>query len=150
MIEENYDEEYYDDVDEKNDRFISYLFERGTFMFDWHKGAILPLDNPNYYFGRVSVSIKKGDRPSGTIQFEKDTYPVTEEKVNKLYNYIESNLDRLIKLTLNQTDDHYFGGVDQINIKYKSLFLVIRSDNSLLKEEVKAVEEDIKNILISE
>ena len=140
-----------EDINNKNQEFINNLVNKDAFMFDWHEGAVLPLNHPHYYDGRVSVTLKQNhDGVNGNINIGTDEYPVTDDIVNKLYDYIEANIEKMIKLSLNQTSNNYFGVTDNMMIKYKTVFITISGPNASTDEERKTIDsikEDIKQIL---
>ena len=125
-----------------NEKFIRDLNTTGLFMFDWSCGAVLPLNHPNYYNGRVEISIRKFMNDEyGNIEIEKNKYEISSEIVNKIYNYVEKNIDKLINITLNQSEEAYDGAYDHVCIKYKSVYLDIDSNNIKNSDDLKLVSE---------
>ncbi len=141
-------------VDQKNEIFIRELMNKDSFMFDWYAGAVIPKHHPRYYDGRIEVNIRKVFNSSyGNINFGRDEYQVNDEVVNNLYNYIETNIDKLIKISLNQSTEMYEGVSDSLRIKYKSIYISISEINAISdeeKEEIRNIKEDLKAILITE
>lgn len=139
------------EIDRKNEIFIRELMSKESFMLDWYAGAVVPKNHPRYYDGRIEVSIRKVFNSSyGDISFGKDKYQVTDEVVNNLYNYIEMNIDKLIKISLNQSTEMYEGVSDSLRIKYKSIYISISGINASSEEEkneIYKIKEDIKNII---
>ena len=149
----NNNENIIDEINKNNEWFIRELMNKGSFMLDWIDGAVLPKDHPHYYDGRIDVSIRKVFNSSyGNISFDKDEYQISDELVSNLYNYIETNIDKLIKLSLNQSADMYEGVVKRLSIKYKSIYIDVREINASSEEEknaIKNIKNDIKNIVLS-
>ncbi|MBR2712625.1 MAG: hypothetical protein IKE73_02825 [Bacilli bacterium] len=141
-------------VDQRNEIFIRELMNKDSFMFDWYAGAVIPKHHPRYYDGRIEVNIRKVFNSSyGNINFGRDKYQVNDEVVNNLYNYIETNIDKLIKISLNQSTEMYEGVSDSLRIKYKSIYISISEINAISdeeKEEIRNIKEDLKAILITE
>ena len=141
-------------IDQKNEIFIRELMNKDSFMFDWYAGAVIPKHHPRYYDGRIEVNIRKVFNSSyGNINFGRDEYQVNDEIVNNLYNYIETNIDKLIKISLNQSTEMYEGVSDSLRIKYKSICISISEINAISeeeKEEIAKIKDDIKNIICIE
>ena len=141
-------------IDQKNEIFIRELMNKDSFMFDWYAGAVIPKHHPRYYDGRVEVKIRKVFNNSyGNINFGRDEYQVNDEVVNNLYNYIETNIDKLIKISLNQNSEMYVGYGERLGVKYKSIYMNICVSNASSEEEkneIANIKEDIKNIICIE
>ena len=142
------------EINRKNEIFIRELMSKESFMLDWYAGAVVPKNHPRYYDGRIEVSLRRFFNSSyGNINFGKDEYQVSDKIVNNLYNYIENNIDKLIKISLKQSIEMYEGVSDVIRIKYKSIYLSISGINASSeeeKEDINRLKEDIKNIIINE
>lgn len=142
------------EIDRKNEIFIRELMSKESFMLDWYAGAVVPKNHPRYYDGRIEVNIRRFFNSSyGNINFGKDKYQVTDEVVNNLYNYIETNIDKLIKISLNQSTEMYEGVSDSLRIKYKSIYISISGINASSEEEkieIAKIKEEIKNIICIE
>lgn len=140
------------EIDE-NEIFINRLMNKGSFMVDWYAGTVLPKTHPRYYDDRIEVNIiKVFDNFYGKIQFGKEEYQVSDEIINILYQYVESNIDKLIKISLNQNIEMYDGGGESLRIKYKSIYMDISETNASSeeeKQEIYNIKNDIKNILTS-
>ena len=136
-----------------NRELYNIAYNKSYFMVNWYEGAVLPENHPNYFDGRINIKItKQFDNYHGNINISKDEYPLTEEIVNKLYDYIEKNINRLINISLKQNDEAYDGVADSLDIKYKSIYLTISGLNATTEEdynEINNIKNDIKNILIS-
>lgn len=144
-----------EDINQKNEIFIRELMNKDSFMLDWYAGAILPKHHPRYYEGRIEVIIRNAFNSSyGTINFGKDEYQISYDLVKNLYNYIESNIDKLINIALNQsTEMDEWGTRDVLRIKFKSLYISISGINASSEEEknkINRIKEDIKKIIINE
>lgn len=141
------------EIDRKNARFISDLMNKNCFMIDWYKGAVIPKTHPKYYDGRINIEIRKIYNNSfGNINFEKDEYQVSDDIVNELYNYIEQNIEKLIKLALNQTTEMYEGVSDSLSIKFKSVYISLSELNTMSDEEkniINNIKKDIKEIILN-
>lgn len=141
----------FEDINRKNEIFIRDLMDKGIFMLNWSSGNIIPINDPNYYDSSTEVNIRRNYSDSyGDIRFKRDKYEVTEEVVSNLYNYVKTNLDKLIKITLNQTTDMFDGVIDYLSIKFKSLYISISEFNASSEEEVneiRKIKEDIKKII---
>lgn len=138
-----------EDINKKNEIFIRNLMDKDSFMIDWFEGAVLPKNHPDYYNDRIDVDIKNS---SGTISFDSDKYHITEELVYKLYTFVESNIDKLIKIALNQKTEMYAGVAERLAIKYKSIYINISEINASTEEEksiIKNIKNNIKNIILS-
>ena len=139
------------EIDRKNEIFISELMNKNSFMLDWYAGAVLPKHHPKYYDGRIEVNIRKVFNSSyGNISFGKDEYQITDKLVDNLYNYIDTNINKLIKLSLNQSTEMYDGINDSLSIKYKSIYISISEVNVTSEEErseISKIKADIKNII---
>ena len=139
------------EIDRKNEIFISELMNKNSFMLDWYAGAVLPKHHPKYYDGRIEVNIRKVFNSSyGNISFDKDEYQITDKLVDNLYNYIDTNINKLIKLSLNQSTEMYEGISDSLSIKYKSIYILISEVNATSEEErseISKIKADIKNII---
>ena len=136
------------EIDRKNEIFIRELMSKDSFMINWFEGAVLPKSHPNYYNGRIDVDIIN---LNGNINFEKNEYQITEELIHKLYNYIESNINELIKISLNQNAEMYAGVAETLSIKYKSIFVNISELNASSEEEkniIRNVKNNIKAIIL--
>lgn len=141
-----------EDINQKNEIFIRELMNKDSFMLDWYAGAILPKHHPRYYEGRIEVIIRNAFNSSyGTINFGKDEYQISDDLVKNLYNYIESNIEKLIKIALNQSTEMYeYGTRDVLRIKFKSLYISISGRNESSEEEkneIYKIKEEIKNII---
>ena len=140
-----------DEINRKNELFIEELMNKDSFMLDWYAGAVVPKHHPRYYDGRIEVNIRKVfNDVYGNINFGKDEYKVTDEAVSNLYNYVETNIDKLIKISLNQSTEMYVGGNDSLWIKYKSICISISGTNAFSEEEkneIYKINEEIKNII---
>lgn len=143
-----------EEINKKNEAFIRELMSKESFMMDWYNGAVIPKTHPRYYDGRIEVNIRRLFNSSyGSINFGKDEYQVNDELVNNLYNYVENNINELIKISLNQSAEMYEGVSDVIRIKYKSIYLSISGINASSEEEknkINRIKEDIKKIIINE
>lgn len=141
------------EIDKKNEIFIRDLMNKNCFMIDWHEGAVIPKTHPRFYDGRIEVSIRKSFNNSyGNISFGKDEYQVSDEVVDKLYNYVETNIDRLIKISLNQNTEMYEGVSDNVFIKFKSIYVSLSGLNTTSEEEkntIKNIKNDLKNIILN-
>lgn len=128
------------------------LYNKSFFIVKWNEGAVLPLDHPNYYDGRINIKIIKDyDNTSGNINIRKEEYNITNEKVEALYEYIENNIDRITSIALKQNTETYAGVADDLNIKYKSLYISISGTNATNEEdynEISNIKNNIKNILM--
>lgn len=141
-------EKYMEELNKKNEIFIRELMSKDSFMINWFEGAVLPKNHPNYYNGRIDVDIKN---LNGNINFEKNEYQITEELVHKLYNYIESIINELIKISLNQNAEMYAGVAETLSIQYKSIFINISELNASSEEEknaIKKIKNNIKTIIL--
>ena len=137
-----------EEINKRNEIFIRELMSKDSFMINWFEGAVLPKNHPNYYNGRIDVDIKN---LCGNINFEKNEYQITEELVHKLYNYIEANINELIKISLNQNAEMYAGVAETLSIKYKSIFINISELNASSEEEkelIRNVKNNIKTIIL--
>lgn len=144
-------EKFIEDINQKNEIFIRELMNKNSFMLDWYAGAVVPKHHPRYYDGRIEVNIRKAFNSSyGNINFGKDEYQVSNELVNNLYNYIETNINKLIKISLNQSTEMYEGVRDVLRIKFKSIYISISGINASSEEEkneIAKIKEDLKNII---
>ena len=135
----------------KNESFIRDLNNKESFMFSWQTGGVLPTFHPKYYDGRINVEIRRiYDESYGNINFEKEEYQISDDLVNNLYNYIENNIEKLIKLALNQTDEMYEGVSHNLGIKYKSIYIslsIFNTKSDEEKQDIIKIEEDLKNII---
>lgn len=135
------------------EKFVKELRTKDAFMLDWLEGAVLPVNHPNYYVGRVDVSIRKiGNKAYGTIKIQKEEYELSQENFKEIYNLIEKNIKRLIKITLSQNNENYNDVYDNIIIKYKSVYVDIRKSNITKDSDfkfVKKLEDKIRNIILS-
>ena len=140
-------------IDRKNEIFIEELMDKDSFMLDWYADPAVPKQHPRYYDGRIEVSIRNAFNSSyGNINVGKDEYKVTDEVVSNLYNYIEINIDKLIKIALNQSTGMYVGESDSLRIKFKSIYISISRINVASEEaknEIYKTEEEIKNLICS-
>ena len=147
------DEVDVEELNRKNEMFVSDLISKESFVFSWNSGAVLPVFHPNYYNGRINIKIRKiYNNCSGNINFEKDEYLVSDDTVNRLYNYVENNMERLIKLALNQTTEMYDGVVDNLSIKFKSVYISLSKFNAISEEdknEISKVKDDVKKIVLN-
>lgn len=148
----NNDNNVIEDINQKNEIFIRELMSKDSFMLDWYAGAVLPKHHPRYYDGRIEVVIRNAFNSSyGTINFGKDEYQITDDLVNNLFNYIETNIDKLIKIALNQSTEMYeYGTRDVLRIKFKSLYISISERNGSSEEEkneIYKIKEEIKNLI---
>ena len=133
--------------------FINEVLSKNSFILEWKKGAVLPEEHPNYYNGRINISIKRNyDNIYGYITIEKEEYKITNQLFEKIYNYIASNIEKLIKIALNQSEEMYNGVSNSLRIKYKSIYINISELNTSNQEEIdyiKEIKEEIKKIIIS-
>jgi len=141
-----------EELNELNETFISDLTSKESFVISWHAGAVLPVFHPEYYNGRIDVEIRKISNNSyGNINFEKDEYQVSDDIVNKLYNYVENNIQKLIELALSQTTEMYVGRFDNLLIKFKSIYISLSELNTTSDEEkieIAKIKEDFKKIML--
>ena len=129
-------EKFIEEFNRKNEMFVRDLTSKESFVFSWHAGAVLPISHPKYYDGRINVEIRKIYNDSfGNINFEKDEYQVSDDIVTKLYNYVENNIEKLVKLALNQTTEMYEGVSDRLSIKFKSVYISLSRLNATSEEE---------------
>ena len=134
----------------ENEEFMRYLYDKQTFMFYWYAGAVLPLNHPHYYDGRIIVDIKNRFGLTGKINHEKEEYELTQELYLKLENLVSNNIDRLIKIALNQNSIMIDGVSNHMSIKYKSVFLNISKFNCSDEEDrnyLESFENELMNIL---
>lgn len=129
------------------------VYNKSYFMISWYEGAVLPENHPNYYDGRIDIKISKNiNQFYGNINIEKDEYKISSEIVDSLYNYIDTNINRLTKIALNQNTEDYAGVADSLNIKYKSIYISISGLNATNEDdynEIISIKKDIKDILLS-
>ena len=142
-----------EEIDKKNAIFIEELMDKDSFMLDWYAGPVLPKQHPRYYDGRIEVNIRYAFNSSyGNINVGKDKYKVTDEVISNLYNYIEINIDKLIKIALNQNTGMYVGERDSLRIKFKAIYISISRINVSSEEEKNEIckmEDEIKNLICS-
>lgn len=144
-------EKFIEEFNKKNEMFVRDLTSKESFVLSWHAGAVLPISHPKYYNGRINVEIRKIYNNSfGNVNFEKDEYQVSNEIVNKLYSYVENNIEKLVKLALNQTTEMYKGVSDNLSIKFKSIYISLSRLNATSEEEkneIYKIKEEIKNLI---
>lgn len=144
-------EKFIEEFNKKNEMFVRDLTSKESFVLSWHAGAVLPISHPKYYNGRINVEIRKIYNNSfGNINFEKDEYQVSNEIVNKLYSYVENNIEKLVKLALNQTTEMYEGVSDNLSIKFKSIYISLSRLNAASEEEkneIYKIKEEIKKLI---
>ena len=79
--------------EERTREMYNILNNKSFFMVNWNEGTVIPIHHPNYYNGRIDIKIIKDyDNIIGNINIEKEEYCITNEKVEKLYEYIEKNI----------------------------------------------------------
>lgn len=136
---------------ENNNEIYNILYNKSFFMINWNEGAVLPLNHPNYYDGRINIKIIKDyDNTTGNINIEKEEYNITSDKVDTLYEYIENNINKITNIALKQNTETYAGVADNLNIKYKSIYISLSGTNATCEEdynEINNIKNDIKNIL---
>ena len=141
------------EIDRKNAIFIRDIMNKNCFMIEWYEGAVIPITHPRYYEGRIEVSIRKAFNNSyGNISFGKDKYQVSNEVVDKLYNYVETNIHKLIQISLNQNTEMYDGVSDNLFIKFKSIYVSLSGLNTTSEDEkniINNIKNDIKNIILN-
>ena len=141
------------EIDRKNAIFIRDIMNKNCFMIEWYEGAVIPITHPRYYEGRIEVSIRKAFNNSyGNISFGKDKYQVSNEVVDKLYNYVETNIHKLIQISLNQNTEMYDGVTDNLFIKFKSIYVSLSGLNTTSEDEkniINNIKNDIKNIILN-
>ena len=147
------DEKVIQEIDRKNAIFIRDIMNKNCFMIEWYEGAVIPITHPRYYEGRIEVSIRKAFNNSyGNISFGKDKYQVSNEVVDKLYNYVETNIHKLIQISLNQNTEMYDGVSDNLFIKFKSIYVSLSGLNTTSEDEkniINNIKNDIKNIILN-
>ena len=103
-----------------------------SFIVEWYKGPVL-LNNDSV---GIDVLIKKSFKTSGdifgSIRIDETKYQLTQELYDQIYEYVEENIEKLIKVALSQDYkpiDKVGGGVDNLYIKYKSVYLHLNKEN---------------------
>lgn len=111
-----------------------YRMEEYTdFMIKLYRGAVIPMDNPNYNNHRVEIVIysSKLDEIEGyKAQIEGKDYNIKSQNLlNKIKGFVNDNLDTLINWSLHQNrfnldENAYEGGMSRtIKIKYGQLII---------------------------
>lgn len=111
------------------------LEEYTDFMIKLYRGAVIPINNPNFNNGRVEIEIynnKLEEIEGYKIKIEGKDYSIKSQNLlNKIENYVNDNLDTLINWSLQQSKSNldknaYDGGVGRsIRIKYGQLTIFV-------------------------
>ena len=147
---------------EQNIEVYQLLHNISSFMIELYDGQILPKDHHNYYDGLIDIKlINKSNKNYGHIIIGKEKYQIKDETVKSIQTYIESNINKLINLSLNQkveAEEYTSGGGLILNIKYKSILISIDEQYTICMNEKEQLEfynfkndiiNTIKNILQS-
>lgn len=112
--------------------FISNIFNKGRFILQINTGAVLPLNHPRYYEGRVTILLKKRYNHiyKSIVEIERNKYFVDEDTFNKIEKYVRDNFNTLLKIVQNQNKETYYGGDETINIKIDSMYIKLSIPNA--------------------
>lgn len=131
----------------EDERFVELVTNKDSFFVEIHSGAVLPIDHPNYYNGRIDISLcREFKNIECNAQIEKERYLVSDNTFSMIENYIKENLDKLINIAKNQTSEMYEGVSENIYIKCGSILLLISSTNVKNQEDFNCLGELIQNI----
>ena len=138
-------------------QFIQELEEKGlnneeSFMIAYYDGPIVPKGHPNYNKNiKVDLDIRKsGDYIYSTACYDGIQYYLNSEIVDKLYTYVEKNINTLVKLNNNQGIDNIDGGGGPLRIKYKSEMIYLKEKIAPLVDKaiIMKIHHDIKRIIL--
>lgn len=138
-----------------------YRMEEYTdFMIKLYRGAVIPMDNPNYNNHRVEIALysSKLDEIDGyKAQIEGKDYNIKSQNLlNKIKGLVNDNLDTLINWSLHQNrfnldENAYEGGMGRsIRIKYGQLIIVVNGQVTDIGELCDKFIDEIVSLIIDE
>lgn len=137
---------------DNNRELYDTLYNNHYFLIKISEGAVLPENHPNYYDGRTDIKItKQFDNCHWDINIGSDKVEITNDIVNSLYTFVENNIEKMIKLALNQYDEGVSGVYDTLEIKYKSVHItlsVLNTSDVNEQTEINNIKNQIKEILM--
>ena len=134
LIENN---KFEDDIDEESEKFINMINNKGVFHLSIFSGAVVPITNPRYYDGRKEIILDKdivyNHIYNAKVEIGREKYSINDVAIDKIIDYINDNLNKLIQIAINQNNKMYDGDSDSINIKVGSILIMLSPLNA--KEE---------------
>lgn len=138
-----------------------YRMEEYTdFMIKLYRGAVIPMDNPNYNNHRVEIALysSKLDEIDGyKAQIEGKDYNIKSQNLlNKVKGIVNDNLDTLINWSLHQNrfnldNNAYEGGMGRsIKIKYGQLTIFVNGQVRDIGESCDKFIDEIVTLIIDE
>lgn len=138
-----------------------YRMEEYTdFMIKLYRGAVIPMDNPNYNNHRVEIALysSKLDEIDGyKAQIEGKDYNIKSQNLlNKIKGLVNDNLDTLINWSLHQNrfnldENAYEGGMGRsIRIKYGQLIIFVNGQVTDIGELCDKFIDEIVSLIIDE
>ena len=134
----------------KIEEFIS---PSNDFSIKLESGSVLPMTHPNYYNNRIDIEIL--DIKKYSIKIEKEEYRINFEVLRKIKEFINKNIEILIKYSLSQNkkfllNNSLVGGTRTITIKYGKLIISIDGQvTGEIGEFCKNFINEIKDIIIN-
>lgn len=105
-----------------------FISPSNDFSIKLKSGSVLPMTHPNYHNNRIDIEILDIEKYS--IKIENKEYRINFDVLKKIKEFINKNLDVLIKHSLSQNkkfmlNNSLFGGTRTITIKYGKLIISI-------------------------
>ena len=120
------DEKYIKEMEKLERR----IFSKDCFYLEIRSGAVLPIEHPRYYDGRVDITIDEQFNNSHCFaKIQKDEYTVDREQLTKIKQLVRQKFDILIEIAKKQTTEMYDGTYNTILIKINSILLNLSLDN---------------------
>lgn len=110
----------------------------------------MPISHPSYYDNRLSIRLIESKVLNiKEAEIEKNKYEITKEKIETLKSLLCNNFNSLISIALKQGTKEYFGGETSLNIKIKSVYIMIDCYNLVDDDKifVNSLIEKIVNII---
>lgn len=144
-------------INEKNEKFVSAIRNKGMFYLGIYSGAVIPITHPRYYEGRKNITLYKdivyNHAYNTKVEIEKNKYSVDDDTFNKVIEYIKNNFNKLIQIALNQSNEMYVGVSHTISIKIGSILLnlsTLNTQNEEDREFLNQLENEIIKLLSNE
>ena len=132
------------------ENLVDTLFDKDSFFLELFSGAVIPVTHPNYYNNRLEIKLIESNILNEQIaKIEGTTYEITNEKNETIKKVLIDNFSNLINIALKQGTEMFVGGGTTLNIKIKSVHIMIDCNNvnNDDKEFVNFIIEKIVNII---
>lgn len=139
------DEEYIEEMEE----IEQIMFSKDCFFLEIRSGAVLPIEHPKYYDGRIDITIdEQFNELNSSIKIQKDEYTIDREQLSKIKALIKKQFDDLIEISKKQTTEMHVGDYNTILIKINSILLNLSLDNVTSEDDLNILN-NLKNDIMS-